>query len=170
MAQLQGKVTGIEPKTTPKGKDYYRVQVGGIWLSTWDPPEFADGDTISYQIVQNGNFKNLANVKKVAGASQPASTGGSVPTPRPNGGFDSDRESRILRQNAFTSASSLVGAIIQAQGPKGNWDIRKAFDTSLMLAREIFDVNMNGYPLLNDPRGTVPSATKEAGADDLFSA
>ena len=176
MAQLQGKVTGIEAKTSPKGNDYYRVQVGGIWLTTWDPPEFANGDTISYQIVQSGNFKNLADAKKVAGAVQ-STVGGSVPTPSTNGPRDTtnyqrpkspEEEARITRQNAFTSASSLVGALIQAQGPKGNWDLRKAFESSLSLAKEIFQVNMYGYPA--PIAGIGPQAPKEAGADDLFSA
>lgn len=166
MPKMQGQVTGLESKTSPKGKTYYRVQVGGQWLSTWDPPEFANGDEISYNIVQSGNFKNLADARKVEGASKPP-TPGTPPTSRPTGFFDPDREARILRQNAFTSASSLVGSLIEAQGPKGNWDLRKAFDASLKLAQEIFKVNMNGYPNTPATADEIP-ASKEAGADDLF--
>jgi len=167
MPSLHGRVTAIESKTSPKGKTYYRVQVGGQWLSTWDEPECSNGDEITYNIVQNGNFKNISDIRKVEGAVGTV-LGTAVPLASPTRNFDTDREARILRQNAFTSASSLVGALVQAQGPKGNWDLRKMFEGSVKLAQEIFQINMYGYP---DPKDKAPSEgapTKEAGADDLF--
>jgi len=168
MPNQQGRVTGIEPKQTAKGKTYYRVQVNGMWLSTWEKPEFNDGDEITFDIVQKGDFKNLANAAVVEGTSRPVA-GTTVRSTRPNGSFDSDREARILRQNAFTSASSLVGSLIEAQGPKGNWDLRKAFDASVRLAQDIFQVNMYGYEGLPQAKAKeTASAAPAGGADELF--
>ena len=177
MGKVQGQVQQVERKTSPKsGKAYYRVQVNGEWLSTWEQPEYKAGDHIEYNIVQKGDFKNLADVEVVenAGPTSPAGVQSAgrptVSTSRPNGSFDSDRESRIVRQNAFSSAAVLVAALVGVQAKK-LWDPISILELTTQMAKQIFAVNMYGYPPSiseTASQGGGPPASKEAGADELF--
>ena len=72
MAQAQGTVEKIVQKPTRNGGTAYSFVIDGTWYGHgFDAPKFGEGDTISFDYQQNGNFKNV-NAKSVQKVQAPA--------------------------------------------------------------------------------------------------
>lgn len=154
MPKTQGTVGSIEQKQTQTGKTYFKVNVNGTWYSAWTNPGVSVGDEIEFDVIQKGEYKNMANpVKIAAGATSPVARG-AVQTGRPNGSFDPDREARIVRQNATSSAVALVAASKLA----GKGDVEIILATVREVARKVFEMNFYGY----DADTSKPPTAKQA--------
>lgn len=170
MPKVVGTVGIAEPKFTKGGKKYFRVQVGNNWYSMWETPDFSIGDTIEFDDIQKGDFHNIANAVKVErGAQSDDGWAGSPPvqTRRPNGSFDADREPRIVRQNATSSAVALVAASKLA----GKSDVETLLGVVKDTAKRIFEMNMYGYDAKEkevDPTSAAKEEGVWAGAESLF--
>jgi hypothetical protein len=144
MPRTQGTVGAVEAKTTQAGKTYYKVNVNGTWYSIWENPNVSPGDEIEFDVIQKGEYKNMAKPSKLASGAVVGSPGRStVQTSRPNGSFDPDRESRIVRQNATSSAVALVGASKLA----GKADVETILGTVREVAKKVFEMNFYGYDI-----------------------
>lgn len=159
MARKQGVVETVEPKTTQAGQAYHRVKIDGVWYGLWKPLNFKQGQTIAFDELIKGDFKNMANVEVSTGAAQPGSsaTGPVGGSRQPN---DSERQTLIMRQNATTSAIALVAASKVA----GKQDVDSLLELVRETAKRIFAMNVEGYEHGNV---AAPEA-KEVGADVLF--
>ena len=158
----QGIVDAIEQKTTKTGKTYHRVQVNGVWYGLWKHPGFTQGQTIEFDELIQGDFKNMANVEVSGGASQ--STSSAAPPVGSGLRSEPERQTLIMRQNATTSAIALLATSKIA----GKQDVASLLELVRETAQRIFDMNVNGY----SPAATTTTATapgeKEVGADVLF--
>ena len=154
----QGTVEAVEQKTTKTGKTYHRVQVNGVWYGLWEHPGFKQGETIEFDELIKGDFKNMANVEVSTGASQ--STSSATPTVGGNLRSEPERQTLIMRQNATTSAIALIATSKVA----GKQDIASLLELVRETAQRIFDMNVNGY----SPASSTTAGEKEVGADVLF--
>ncbi len=162
----QGTVEVIEEKLAKNGNKYHRVQVGNTWYGYWKPINFRAGQAIEFDELIKGDFKNMDNVEAIANAD--TTSGRSAVAADSEG---TNREHRIVRQNATTSAIALL-AISKGLGKHDP-------ETLLALvrdtAKQIFVLNMYGYDSPHsswaNPK-TAPSEpvkSGEVGADVLFS-
>ena len=141
MPKTQGTVGAVEQKQTQAGKTYFKINVNGTWYSAWQNPNVSVGDEIEFDVIQKGEYKNMANPVKVAGNPGGGTGNKTVATSRPNGSFDPDREARIVRQNATSSAVALVGASKLA----GKADVETVLATVREVSKKLFELNMYGY-------------------------
>lgn len=162
MPSTAGVVTEVERKTTKTGKPYVRVRVGDTWYSLWEPWNFAQGDSIEFDVIQKGDFLNMAKPRKAEEIAAPAA-GNTVRTRRPDGSFDPDREARIVRQNAFSTAAALVASWVEGQKQKP--DIEAIFTMTKELAKKVFRANMEGY---DAPVVSTVTASPAGPADEEF--
>ena len=152
MPKTQGTVGSVEQKQTQAGKTYFKINVNGTWYSAWQNPNVSVGDEIEFDVIQKGEYKNMANPTKLAGGTVVGNTGRqTVKTSRPNGSFDPDRESRIVRQNATSSAVALVASSKLA----GKSDVETILATVREVSKKLFELNMYGY----GPAATPPVAS-----------
>ena len=170
MPKTQGSVGAVEQKQTQAGKTYFKVNVNGTWYSAWQNPNVSVGDEIEFDVIQKGEYKNMANPTKLAGGTVVGNPGRqTVQTSRPNGSFDPDRESRIVRQNATSSAVALVASSKLA----GKADVETILATVREVARKVFEMNFYGYdadtskpPKASPIEQTVSEAKAAAGFFD----
>ena len=143
MAKVSGQVDKIVQKTTKLGKTFYTVLTNGQLYSLWQAPNFSVGDQIEFDEIIKGDFKNMANPSVSEGKpeGQVAPVRPSFVSSRPNGSFDPDRESRIVRQNATSSAVALVAASKLA----GKSDVESLLATVKETAKKLYEMNFYGY-------------------------
>lgn len=159
MPRVSGVVESVEARTAPKsGQTFYIVTVNGKKLSLWGKQTFAVGNTIEFDEMQKGNFLNMGNPQVVAAGEAPK-----APQAQLSRGYnDPEREARIVRQNATSTAAALIAASKIA----GKQDI----DTLLAVLREtskrIFQMNMEGYEA-TEAAGKKEAQVK-ADAEELF--
>ena len=163
MPKTQGTVGAVEQKQTQTGKTYYKVNVNGTWYSIWENPNVSPGDEIEFDVIQKGEYKNMAKPVKVAGNPGGSQGNKTVATSRPNGSFDPDREARIVRQNATSSAVALVGSSKLA----GKADVETILGTVKEVSKKLFELNMYGYGPAAQPSAPVgksPEPEEKVGA------
>lgn len=115
-----GQVKRILSKPAGKGTAYNFVVVENgqdVWYGHgFAPPKFQEGDTVSFEWTQNGNFKNVLprTVRVVAGepASSPAPQQ-SQSAPPARGGFGNNQLA-IQYQASRNSAIAVVEAAIRS--------------------------------------------------------
>ena len=169
MPKTQGTVGSVEQKQTQAGKTYFKINVNGTWYSAWQNPNVSVGDEIEFDVIQKGEYKNMANPVKVTGNPVGGTGNKPVATSRPNGSFDPDREARIVRQNATSSAVALVGSSKLA----GKADVETILATVREVARKVFEMNFYGYdadtskpPKASPIEATINEAKAAAGFFD----
>lgn len=171
--KLSGKVDSIVQRPTQTGKVFHIVTVNGKEYSYWGQVDFSPGQTIEFDELIKGKYVNMGSPKVVAPGSETTS-----PTANARGGFagrgmDADREARIVRQNASSTAVALIGASKVA----GKQDVESLLGLLKETSKRIFQMNMEGYESGsgsgNNPTGDSPSDPKskeqvKADAEELF--
>lgn len=146
----QGKVESIQQKTTKAGAAMYSVVVNGQKYGVFENPGVAVGDDVTFDAIQKGEFWNAKNFRGGSMLANGAMTS-AFPTPAPwtkpaNGNghtADPEREARIVRQNATSSAATLIAALVSTQ--KEAWDVESMKKATFELSKDIFEVNFKGY-------------------------
>jgi len=153
MPRVTGCVDKLVPKVSPTGKPWFSVTLNGQLYSYWGSLNFKHGDTIEFDEIAKGKYKNIAEPKVVATATTGGITdtqppeGKTVQTSRPDGSWDNDVEARIVRQNATSTAAAIVGASKIA----GKADADTLLAMVKEISRKLFDMNMYGYDPREDP-------------------
>lgn len=109
MATASGVVEKIVSKPTRTGGTAYSFVIEGKWYGhAFDKPAFVEGDNISFDYKENGNFNN-ANPKSVKiVASEPAAKGGPAPA---KGGYQNNQVA-IQYQASRNAAIHAVEAAV----------------------------------------------------------
>lgn len=111
MSKVVGVVESIKDFPSPRGT-MYSIKVNGVMYGTGSvQPKAGVGDTVAFEVTENGKYKN-ANMKTFsveAGApvGAPTSTGG-------GGSSYSDRQPVIARQAALNTAVAFLEVVVAA--------------------------------------------------------
>lgn len=157
-----GVVESVSSKVISNGKTKWNLKVAGVNYGCFqNPGDVAVGDEITFDVEQKDQWFNAKNVRKGGLLPNGAMTS-SYPnnvTPMPNSGstsngghttsnsgrpMDPEREARIVRQNATSSAATIIAAIIAVQ-PDAGWTPEKALQATFEASKDIFRVNFEGY-------------------------
>lgn len=106
MANEAGFITKIETGNTKFGERWY-VHVNGqrLLIGKFQPKGLAEGDYVTYETEQNGQYTNLKN-GTMQKAAPPA--GAEKPTPPKPSSIKTDRQDVISRQAALNSAQAFL--------------------------------------------------------------
>ena len=155
-----GVIEGITSKPTVNGTLMYKVTVGGITYGTFDNPGVNIGDDVTFDASKSkdGKYDNAKNFRKggmlpngAMTSAYPSHAVAMNPVSAPkaaNGQMDPEREARIVRQNATSTAATLVAAIIGANPLREDgsaWDLDSGKAAVFELSKDIFQVNWEGY-------------------------
>src|SRR5262249_42941809 len=115
-------------------------------------PQCMVGDVVEFDAEQNGKWHNGKNFKVISvGQATPISGAAQYNGSGSNGGrenrYDPETEARIMRQNATGSASLIVGAFLQASKPE--WTLSECIDHVVQIAKELYQLNKDGYDRQN---------------------
>lgn len=114
MAQAQGTVEKIKERATRNGGNAYSFVIEGTWYGYgFEKPNFGEGDTISFDYKENGNFKNVnpKSVQKVQAPEPAPAAGGGSPAPARNYGSN---QVAIQYQASRNAAIEAVNMALQA--------------------------------------------------------
>ncbi len=152
----EGTIQGIEQKPTKTGKTMYNVLVDGVKYGCFEDPGAKIGDHVTFDASKSadGKFNNAKNFRGGSLLPNGAMTSANpvlpsawavnaAPKSGGNGHADPEREGRIVRQNATSSAAHLIGALVQTQ--PGVWDIEMIKKATVELSKFLFEVNFTGY-------------------------
>lgn len=160
MSTVVGKVEAVELKPTKNGGTFTKFSVAGTRYTAFVCPALTIGDEIEFEGQQNANPKfgwDARNIKKLNGnGGYPQAVPAVVQspayvTPHPSEwkkkvdtAPHEDREPRIVRQNAMSTAAIIVAARIRAG--LGQPTIPETFAEMLDLAEKVYEANFNGFP------------------------
>jgi hypothetical protein len=111
MSKVVGVVESIKDFPSPRGT-MYSIKVNGVMYGTGSvQPKAGVGDTVAFEVTENGKYKN-ANMKTFS-----IEAGAPVFTPAPSGGGKRDwvdTQPVIERQSALNSAIAFLNVVVAA--------------------------------------------------------
>ena len=113
MGQVTGQIESIGEKngTAKTGKPYtmYSVKVNGTWHGAgFDKPAYGEGQIVTFEMVQNGQYQNMkkGSMQLSAGSPQGAPAANNA-APQASSG-PTPNQMQIMRQNAVTNANAFA--------------------------------------------------------------
>ncbi len=116
-AEVRGIVESVEQRTSKKGKPYFVAKVAGQTISSLEPFNFQQGQTVSIPVVKNGDFLNVEQGKTpqiLAPGAQAGGAGSGVSAyqreaqPASNSPNWEAKDRRIVRMNTHANALELI--------------------------------------------------------------
>ena len=128
MGQVTGAIQSIGEKngTGKTGKPYtmYSVKVNGDWHNAgFDKPSYGEGQTVSFEMEQNGQYQNMKKGSMIAAAGGAVASAPAAHVP----GEASQRDLQIMRQNAVTNANAFAAHQNWEGDHEGIIDIARVF-------------------------------------------
>lgn len=113
MGQVTGQIESIGEKqgTGKTGNPYtmYSVKVNGAWHGAgFDKPAYGEGQIVTFEMVQNGQYQNMkkGSMQLSAGSPQGAPAANNA-APQASSG-PTPNQMQIMRQNAVTNANAFA--------------------------------------------------------------
>ena len=106
MSTVTGAVARLTEKVVSNGSTSFGFQVNGEWYSTFDKQDAKEGDVVTFDFIQKGNYKNIAkgSIRASVGAAP------SAPTAAPQAA--NSRDISIVYQSSRKDAIAIVTAML----------------------------------------------------------
>lgn len=154
MSNVTGRVDEVYSYNTKFGEMFGITVNGQKYGAGKVRPRAGQGDTVSFRYTENGQYKNIDmktfNVEAAGVGSEP-----SAPVSRSGGGESAgDRQNSIVRQNALSTATAFINALVAADAVPGITKTMKAEERYGLIfallsetADEFFNANIKGLSL-----------------------
>lgn len=126
---MKGEIEKIWKNTTPDGRRYDVLQIGGVRYSVWDEgylDKLKEGQTLEFDMRESGDYKNICKIYDPAGANNPGESNALPPETPANGNARNQKSRQIVRMSCLRSASQILGGSRIPAGERADKTIEMA--------------------------------------------
>jgi hypothetical protein len=108
---MKGEIEKIWNNTTPDGRRYDVLQIGGVRYSLWEEEyldKLKEGQALEFDMRESGDYKNICKIYDPTEAKKPGENDAVPPETPGNGNGQSQKSRQIVRMSSLRSASQIL--------------------------------------------------------------